>query len=150
MSVITRIASVWHGRMCMRISLGSWATIRPGVCDTPAVIFNARSRFVSVTPHGTSSSVKLTHMSQFIAWHSMYIGRSPFPISATCKTRTDLLDRLAGTLSNLRRATVKLSSAVESGDTAQSRSVQIAVERLRKDCSSIRAELQEHRATHGC
>jgi hypothetical protein len=80
----------------------------------------------------------------------MYICRSPFPISAICKTRKDLLDRLAGTLASLGRATVELTSAVEDGDTTHSRSVQVAVERLRKDCSSIRAELQEHRATHGC
>jgi len=89
-------------------------------------------------------------MSQSIALHPTYTGRSPFPINATCKTRTDLLDRLAGTLASLGCATVELTSAVENGDTAHSRFVQIAVERLREDCSSIRVALRQHRAAHGC
>jgi len=69
---------------------------------------------------------------------------------AVCKTRTDLLDQLADAVEILGRAKLDLRASVENGDYRRSQSLGIEVERLRKDCGSIKVELEHHRAEHHC
>ena len=67
-----------------------------------------------------------------------------------CKTRTGLLDQLADAVEILGRAKLDLLNSVENGDFRRSQSIGLEVERLRKDCGSIKIELEHHRAEHHC
>jgi hypothetical protein len=61
-----------------------------------------------------------------------------------------LLDRLAGALENLVRATLGLTSAMKNRDAVQDELAQFEIERLQSDCAGIRVELKCHREQHGC
>jgi hypothetical protein len=89
-------------------------------------------------------------MANSIALPKPYGALSSVTISAVCQTRTDLLDRLAAILANLGLAKLQLWSSVESEDPIPYESACIEVERLRQDCTEVRAELESHRARHGC
>ncbi len=69
---------------------------------------------------------------------------------AVCKTRTHLLDQLADAVEILGRAKSDLRNSVENGDLLRSQSIQLEVEKLRQDCTSIKSELETHRAHHHC
>lgn len=89
-------------------------------------------------------------MAQSIAPHFRYTDQSQSSIHAVCKTRTDLLDRLAAILASLSCATFELTTAGQSGDAVNYEFAQLEVERLRDDCNCVRVELECHRAQHGC
>lgn len=84
-----------------------------------------------------------------IAQNTTYIGRSS-PIREVCRTRTDLLDRLAGLVANLGCAKLQLTNSIETEDAVQLECARLEIERLRNACSSLKAELENHRAQHGC
>jgi hypothetical protein len=71
-------------------------------------------------------------------------------VDAVCRRRTELLDRLAGTIDRIGRGKLAFKSSLEDLDTAASDCIQGEVLRLRHECEVIRAELGEHRAAHGC
>ncbi len=71
-------------------------------------------------------------------------------LPSVCKTRTDLLDRLASAVERLGRAKLSLRESVDDKVVSSSRFFGSEVERLRTDCGLIRAELEYHRASHGC
>jgi hypothetical protein len=71
-------------------------------------------------------------------------------IPLVCKTRTDLLDRLANAVERLGRAKLSLRESVEERVFTSSRFFSSEVDKLRNDCGLIRAELEYHRASHGC
>ena len=75
---------------------------------------------------------------------------SPAAAGTVCKTRTDLLDRLARLLVDLGRAKFALAEALENGDRVQRHSAQFDITTLRQDCGRIRVELECHRLQHGC
>jgi hypothetical protein len=87
-------------------------------------------------------------MAILMTQYTNYIDQSM--TSTVCRTRTDLLDRLADAVESLGRAKLDLRNTVESGDLSQGDFVRMEVERLRKDCGSIRVELEYHRANHRC
>jgi hypothetical protein len=61
-----------------------------------------------------------------------------------------LLDRLASAVEKLGRAKLELSLCVEDGAFMPGQFLRGEVEQLRTECGSIRAELEGHRAHHGC
>ncbi len=79
-----------------------------------------------------------------------YIGQSPSPTTSVCQERTNLLDRLAGLLVDLGNAKVEFRSSVLTGNSDECESARYQVEKLRDACSTIRLDLESHRAEHGC
>ena len=75
---------------------------------------------------------------------------SPTHGGAVCEMRTNLLDRLADVLANLGHAKLELTAAAEDGDGILYESARTEVGRLRSESTSIRYELEHHRAQHGC
>jgi len=71
-------------------------------------------------------------------------------LSAVCKTRSDILDRLASAVERLGRAKLSLCGCMEDCASTPGPFVAGEVEQLRTDCGLIRAELEYHRASHGC
>ena len=67
-------------------------------------------------------------------------------VGQVCKTRTELLDRLAGALESLGRAKLSL----EAGEIIYGQSIRNRVDGLRVECGTIRRELEFHRIVHGC
>ena len=72
--------------------------------------------------------------------------QSPSSVSAVCATRMELLDKLASMIQALGKAKVEL----QDGDALNFESAQFDVQELRSECSSLRRELESHRAQHGC
>ena len=71
-------------------------------------------------------------------------------MNSVCKTRTALLDQLAGLLVHLGRAKSNLCCAMEDGDAAKCKSAECEIEQLWTDCGAVRFELEYHRVQHGC
>jgi hypothetical protein len=71
-------------------------------------------------------------------------------IGEVCKTRTDLLDRLASAIESLGRAKLSLESGSLEGDVFHEDSIRNQVDGLRLECGIIRQELEFHRSAHGC
>jgi hypothetical protein len=95
--------------------------------------------------------VKLSALMQLLtARHNGDSGQSPPSSHTVCETRTNLLDRLAGILANLRRSTLALTNAMENESTFEDASSRFEVERLLNDCHDVRIELECHRKEHGC
>jgi hypothetical protein len=67
-----------------------------------------------------------------------------------CFTRTTLLNKLAGTIERLGRAKLSLRDCADERDYGGEAFIARELEQLRSDCGVIRAELELHRATHGC
>lgn len=78
------------------------------------------------------------------------ISQSSPSITAVCKTRTGLLDLLAIAVADLERATSDLTETLLEEGPVDYETAAHEVRRLRNDCSSIRTELERHRAEHGC
>ena len=89
-------------------------------------------------------------MAGIIAQHYSPGNQLPFSIDGVCMIRADILDRLAGIVANLGLAKLELASAFESGDFVRYESAQFEIETLQLDCSDARADLEHHRAQHGC
>jgi hypothetical protein len=108
-------------------------------------------RDASVTEDEISSPVQLSALMELpIARHARQSDQLVYSPSTVCKIRTDLLDRLAGALENLVRATLGLTSAMKNRDAVQDELAQFEIERLQSDCADIRVELKCHREQHGC
>jgi hypothetical protein len=71
-------------------------------------------------------------------------------LNPVCEIRADLLDRLASAVEKLGRAKLNLMEYVEERSFSSGPFVSGQVEQLRTDCGLIRAELEHHRASHGC
>jgi hypothetical protein len=71
-------------------------------------------------------------------------------ISEVCKTRTDLLDRLASAVESLGRAKLSLETGSPESASIHEESLRNRVDALRLECGMIRHELEFHRITHGC
>jgi len=71
-------------------------------------------------------------------------------VITVCKTRTDLLDRLADALESLGRAKLTLETDRPNGDLIYKNLIRHQVHALRDECSSIRQQLETHRLSHGC
>ena len=84
------------------------------------------------------------------AQNAKYIGGPEYSMSVVCKTRADLLDRLAGAIQELGRAKLQLTDTFEEGKALNLESAQFEVFRLRDECTGIRLELEYHRAQHHC
>ena len=74
----------------------------------------------------------------------------PASVNLVCQTRTDLLDRLAAVVANLGLAKLELAAAGQSGDAVRYENTRLHIEGLRAGCRGVRAELESHRARHGC
>jgi hypothetical protein len=68
-------------------------------------------------------------------------------VDGVCKTRMDLLDRLAGAVGRLGRAKLSLETDGPNSDGREKYSLRDA---LRNECGTIRSELEYHRVSHGC
>jgi len=71
-------------------------------------------------------------------------------INSVCEIRANLLDRLANAVEQLGRAKLSLRQCVEERSFSSETFISGQVEKLRTDCGLIRAELEYHRASHGC
>jgi hypothetical protein len=71
-------------------------------------------------------------------------------INSVCEIRAHLLDRLANAVEQLGRAKLSLRRCVEEHAFSSEAFISGQVEKLRTDCGLIRAELEYHRASHGC
>ncbi len=67
-----------------------------------------------------------------------------------CNVRSELLDRLAGAVEQLGRAKLDLRECLEHSTAFPGRFISGEVDQLRAACGLIRAELEYHRASHGC
>jgi hypothetical protein len=76
--------------------------------------------------------------------------RSRSMLGGVCKTRTDLLDRLAGALESLGLAKLSLETGSLTVDDVHAESIRNHVDGLRSECGIIRRELEFHRISHGC
>jgi hypothetical protein len=63
-------------------------------------------------------------------------------VDGVCKTRTELLDQLAGAVERLGLAKLSLET--------DGKSAPHHLNELRQECGTIRRELELHRAGHGC
>jgi len=71
-------------------------------------------------------------------------------LNSVCQIRATLLDRLANAVEQLGRAKLSLRKCVEDRSFSPESLISGQVEQLRNDCGLIRAELEYHRASHGC
>jgi sporulation-control protein spo0M len=69
---------------------------------------------------------------------------------SVCVTRTTLLNKLASTIERLGRAKLSLRDCEDQRDFLAERFITRELEQLRSDCGVLRAELELHRAAHGC
>lgn len=67
-----------------------------------------------------------------------------------CKTRAELLDRLAGALETLGLAKLSLETGSFNIADEHAESIRNHVDGLRIECGIIRRELEFHRISHGC
>ena len=89
-------------------------------------------------------------MLQPIAGQTNYLMESPSSTSQVCKTRTDLLDRLADVIASLGHSKLELTGAAEEGDMLLYESAKYKVVKLRGESTSIRSQLEQHRSQHCC
>jgi hypothetical protein len=71
-------------------------------------------------------------------------------VDGVCKTRMDLLDRLAGAVERLGRAKLSLETDGQNADGREKHSVRDHADALRNECGTIRSQLEYHRVSHGC
>ncbi len=87
---------------------------------------------------------------KFAAGQVLSSEKTQWSMNAICRTRADMLDRLANILSNLGRVKLEIVRLAEAGDSAGYDIETWKAMQLRKDCHDIRFELEAHRAQHGC
>jgi hypothetical protein len=82
--------------------------------------------------------------------HTPNLSRSLSVAETVCKTRTNLLDRLAAAVESLGRAKLFLETESSGNNPYQEQSLRYQVDVLRLECGTIRRELEFHRLSHGC
>ena len=79
------------------------------------------------------------------------ITNTPRPLDSVCQRRMDFLDQLANSVEKLGRAKLSLRESLNGTGSLISAEFSAGdVEQLRTECARIRAELENHRASHGC
>lgn len=71
-------------------------------------------------------------------------------VDGACKTRIEILDRLASAVERLGRAKLSLETDAPKVSGCERESLRNHLDELRLECGSIRGELEYHRVIHGC
>lgn len=67
-----------------------------------------------------------------------------------CGTRTDLLNQLADVLEQMGNLKVQVATLVSGQNTSELELLTEKLLLLRAECNTARAQLEQHRAEHGC